>query len=150
MGEGGKMTNVEARNDFDEETFWEGAEASLVVREDAAPMLYDLEERTAKFGEAVIDFAKKIPLGPLTNRLVDQLVGCGTSVGANYCEADDAVSKKEFLLRIGTCRKEARETKYFLRMIVRAIPELKPQARVVWREAKELHLISSKIRRNGK
>ena len=73
MGEGGKMTNVEARNDFDEETFWEGAEASLVVREDAAPMLYDLEERTAKFGEAVIDFAKKNPDdGPIPHRTVSR------------------------------------------------------------------------------
>jgi four helix bundle protein len=133
------------------DAFWEMDESSSVIREEAASApIFDLEERTAKFGEAVIDFAKTIPQGPVTNRLIDQLVGCGTSVGANYCEADDAVSKKEFLLRIGTCRKEARETKYFLRMIVRAVPNLKPQARVLWQEAKELHLIFSKIRRNGK
>lgn len=54
---------------------------------------FDLEERTARFGEAIIRFAKKIPRGPGNNRLIDQLVGAGTSVGANYCEADDAVSK---------------------------------------------------------
>lgn len=133
------------------DAFWEIDEQSSVIREQAANApVFDLEERTAKFGEAVIDFAKTIPQGPLSNRLIDQLVGCGTSVGANYCEADDAVSKKEFLLRIGTCRKEARETKYFLRMIVRAVPQLKPQARLLWQEAKELHLIFSKIRRNGK
>ena len=74
------------------------------------PPVYDLEERTARLGEAVIEFAKKIPRGPLTNRLIEQIVGCSSSIGANYCEADDAVSKKEFFLRIGTCRKEARET----------------------------------------
>jgi four helix bundle protein len=73
-----------------------------------------LEERTARFGEAIIDFAKRIPRGPLTDRIIDQLVGAGTSVGANYIEADDSVSKKEFLKCIGTCKKEARETKHFL------------------------------------
>jgi four helix bundle protein len=146
------MTNDEVRTanaDFD--AFWEMDDESSILREEpASPHAYDLEERTAKFGEAVIDFTELVPLGPRTNRLVDQLTGCGTSVGANYCEADDAISKKEFLLRINTCRKEARETKFFLRMIVRAVPSLKPQARIVWREAKELHLIFSKICRTGK
>src|SRR5690242_14005034 len=105
---------------------WENDD-SLVVREDehvAAPG-YDLEERCAKFGEAVIDFCKAMPKEPLTNRIIDQLVGAGTSVGANYCEADDAVSKKEFVTKIGTCRKEARETKFHLRMAARAVPEMK-------------------------
>ena len=110
---------------------------------------FDLEERTARFGEAVIDFANTIPRTAVTRRLIEQLVGCGTSVGANYCEADDAVSKKEFRLRCGTCKKEARETKYFLRMVVRAVPELKPQARPIWQEAEELHLIFAKIWRSA-
>jgi len=79
--------------------------------------------------------------------LVDQLTGCGTSVGGNYCEADDAVSKKEFAHIIGTCRKEARESMFFIRMIAKACPELRPDARELWREAHELHLIFSKIRR---
>jgi len=57
---------------------------------------FDLEERTAQFGEAVIRFCKKIPRAPENNRLIDQLVGCGTSVGANYCEANEGVSKKDF------------------------------------------------------
>jgi four helix bundle protein len=95
----------------------------------------------------LIDFAKTVPQNPVTNRLISQLVGAGTSIGANYCEADDAVSRKEFFLRIGTCRKEARETKHFLRMIVRAVPNLKPAARELWREARELHLIFAKIYR---
>ena len=110
---------------------------------------YDLEERSARFGEAVIDFLKTIPLGPRTNRLVDQLTGCATSIGANYCEADDALSKKDFIKIIGTCRKEARESKFFLRMIARACPEQAAAARNLWNEAKELHLIFSKIRRTA-
>jgi len=142
------MTKSENRNISADESFWYDDAESVVREEPAKPLVYDLEERTARFGEAVIDFAKQIPQDAVTNRLISQLVGAATSVGANYVEADDAVSKKEFLKSIGTCRKEARETKHFLRMIVRAVPELKPQARTLWLEAKELHLIFSKIWRN--
>ena len=136
-----------ARDDFDE-AFWNHGETPFVCEEPDTKPIYDLEERTARFGEAIIDLAKTIPQGPVTNRIIPQLVGAGTSVGANYVEADDAVSKKEFLKSIGTCRKEARETKHFLRMAVRAVPELKPKARKLWLEAKELHLIFSKIWRS--
>ena len=111
------------------------------------PQKFDLEERTARFGESVIAFAKKIPRNPVTLPLISQLVRSGTSVGANYCEADDAVSKKEFRNKIGTCKKEARETKYWLRMIGGAEPDMKEEARVLWQEAKELHLIFASILR---
>ena len=127
-----------------EEAFWAEPNGSgaLTLQETAAPKRqFDLEERTALFGESVIVFAKKIPWGPVNNRLIDQLVGAGTSVGANYCEADDAVSKKDFKHKIGFCKKEARETRFFLRMVATAEPSLKAEARTIWREAKELHLI---------
>lgn len=109
---------------------------------------YDLEERTALFGEAIIAFAKKLPRDPVTLPLISQVVRSGTSIGANYCEADDAVSKKEFKLKIGTCKKEARETKFWLRQIAAAAPEFKPECRPLWQEAKELHLIFAKIWRS--
>jgi len=142
------MTKSERRQSDSDETFWNSDVASIVREDPDTNRVYDLEERTARFGEAIIDFAETIPQTALTNRIINQLVGAGTSVGANYVEANDAVSKKEFLKSIGTCRKEARETKHFLRIIVRAVPELKPQARMLWLEAKELHLIFSKIWRN--
>jgi four helix bundle protein len=110
---------------------------------------FDLEERTARFGEAIIDFAKKIPVTPITEKLIGQLVGAGTSVGANYCEADDAGSKKEFRHRISICKRESRETKFWLRMIVRAVTELKDNARPLRQEAKELHLIFTAIYRSS-
>src|SRR2546428_6267413 len=135
-----------------EDAFWNEGRESYVVRETIEPAsqrTYDLEKRTMRFGEAIIDFANIIPRTAVTRRLIEQLVGCGTSVGANYCEADDAVSRKEFRLRCGTCKKEARETKYFLRMVVRAVPELRSQARPLWKEAKELHLIFAKICRSA-
>ena len=108
-----RMTKSENRKARVEDSFWD--DGAGVVREEAdTNRVYDLEERTARFGEAIIDFAKTIPQDAVTNRLISQLVAAGTSVGANYVEADDAVSKKEFLKSIGTCRKEARETKHFL------------------------------------
>ena len=113
-----------------------------------APRAYDLEERTAVFGEAVIDLAATIKVTPLTVRLIPQLVAAATSVGANYCEADDAESKKDFRHKIGLCRKEARETMYWFRMIVRAAPDAKAAARPLWKEARELNRIFSKIRRS--
>ena len=147
MTKGEGMTKSEDRNALDEDSCW-GDGAGLVREEPEIKRVYDLEERTARFGEAVIDFAKAIPVTPVTNRIISQLVGAATSVGANYVEADDAVSKPRKLSglkSIGTCRKEARETKHFLRMIVRVVPELKSEARTLWLEAKELHLIFSKI-----
>ena len=150
------MTNDEAmrktenaRDGFDE-GFWNDGDAAVVREDPDGKRVYDLEERTAKFGEAVIDFAKTIHQSPVTNRIISQLVGAGTSIGANYVEADDAVSKKEFLKNIGTCKKETREVKHFLRMAVRAVPELKRDARELWLEARELHLIFSKIWRSGR
>ena len=106
---------------------------------------FDLEERTAQFGEAIIRFVKKIPHNAENNRLIGQIVGCGTSVGANYCEANEGVSKKDFKNTIGRCVKEAKETKFFLRMIAASEPTLAEEARTLYREAKELHLIFASI-----
>jgi four helix bundle protein len=106
---------------------------------------FDLEERTAIFGEAIVRFSKKIPRDPTNNPLIDQLVGCGTSVGANYCEANEGVSKKDFRNIIGRCVKEAKETKHFLRMVAASEPKLSAEARELYREAKELHLIFATI-----
>jgi four helix bundle protein len=137
-----KHKGLKTTADFD--TYWQADDLRL-REEPERRREFDLEVRTARFGEAIIAFAKGIPHSPVNNRLIDQLVGAGTSVGANYCEADDAVSKKEFLVNINRCRKEARETKFFLRMIATAEPNLKADARTLWQEAKELHLIFAAI-----
>ena len=145
-----RMTKSKDRKSRAEDVFWGASPDSMVREEPETERVYDLEERTARFGEQVIDFARMIPQDAVTNRIINQLVGAGTSVGANYVEADDAVSKKEFLKSIGTCKKETREVKHFLRMAVRAVPDSKPEARKLWQEARELHLIFSKIWRTGK
>jgi four helix bundle protein len=118
---------------------------SKATATDAGKPPFDLHERTAWCGEHIISFAKSLPQDRVMGPLISQLVRAGTSVGANYCEADDAVSKKEFFHKIGTCKKEARETKYWLRMIVAAEPVCKDNARKLWQEAKELHLIFAAI-----
>jgi len=109
---------------------------------------FDLEERTAKFGACVIRFAKTIPDTPVARPLVSQLVRAATSIGANYCEADDAESRKDFLHKLGICKKEAHETKHWLRMVVVAVPELRSEGRKLWQEARELNLIFNAIIRN--
>ncbi len=141
------MTKSEGTREYDD-SFWLDGETYVIREEPETTPVYDLEERTARFGEMVVDFARTIPRDSVTDRIISQLVG--TSVGANYIEADDSVSKKEFLKCIGTCKKEARETKHFLRMAVRVVPKLKPEARKLWMEAKELHLIFARIWRTGK
>jgi four helix bundle protein len=110
---------------------------------------YDLEERTARFGEAIVAFAKRVPVHPVTTTIITQLVDAGTSVGSNYCEADDAGSKKEFQYRVSLCKRESRETRHWLRMIVAAEPDLRDEARGLWQEAKELNLIFGAIYRSG-
>ncbi len=106
---------------------------------------YDLEERTAKFGEYSVEFLKKVPKNELTRPILSQLVRCTTSVGANYCEADDAESSNDFAHKIGICKKESRESKYFFRILAKAIPELKDEIIVLWKEASELNLIFNTI-----
>ena len=102
---------------------------------------YDLEERTALFGEELIEFCRGLPFDPVTSPVISQLVAAGTSIGANYCEADEAESKRDFRHKVAICRKESKETKYWLRMVAKAAPAQKSAARELWTEAKGLHLI---------
>jgi four helix bundle protein len=110
---------------------------------------FDLEERTGVFGETIIAFAKRVPVNEVTRPLISQLVRAATSIGANYLEADDADSKKDFKFKIGLCRRESKETKHWLRMIVAAVNELRDEARPLWKEAQELNLIFGAIRRKS-
>lgn len=111
---------------------------------------YDLEERTAKFGENSLIFLRKIKQDAITSPLITQYTKCSTSVGANYCEADDSESKIDFKHKIGICKKESRECKHFLRMLTVTTPELKDDIRKLWQEAKELNLIFNKIYKSVK
>jgi four helix bundle protein len=107
--------------------------------------IYDLEERTAKFGELVIEFMKTLERNEINRPLIGQLVDAGTSVGANYMEADGAESKKDFRHKIAICKKESKEAKHWLRMIRKANPSKGVECNKLWQEAHELTLIFSSI-----
>ena len=106
---------------------------------------YDLEERTALFGESIIDLCKKIPRNDIVNPIINQLMRSGTSIGANYMEANGASSKKDFRNKIFICKKESQETKYWIRMLARASEEDIDILKKMWQEAKELSMIFHKI-----
>ncbi|PIV01423.1 four helix bundle protein [Candidatus Shapirobacteria bacterium CG03_land_8_20_14_0_80_39_12] len=111
-------------------------------------MNYDLEERTAKFSENLIELCKKVLKNTITIPIIDQLIRSGTSIGANYVEASGASSKKDFKNKIYICLKEAKETKYWLRLLAKAEESSKDECRKLWQEAHELTLIFSKITRS--
>jgi len=106
---------------------------------------YNLEERTAKFGEEVIKFCFSVKLNPIIEPIIKQLIRSATSIGANYMEANGACSKSDFRNKIFICKKETMETKHWLRMLSAALPDKSEQLRIYWKEAQELTLIFSKI-----
>ncbi|MEA2006740.1 MAG: four helix bundle protein [Patescibacteria group bacterium] len=81
----------------------------------------------------------------MTISVISQLIRPATSVGANYCEANRASSKKDFRNKIHICKKEAQETKYWLRMLSSVSPENKNKTSELWQEAQESSMIFWKI-----
>lgn len=130
------MSNVKAQSSNVEEN---------VKAQSSNGKIYDLEERTARFGEDIIEFAKSLERNDINRLLVNQIVRSATSIGANYMEADGAESRKDFHHKIALCKKEAKETKHWLRMIEKAIPQKGIDCRRLWVEAQELALIFSSI-----
>ena len=106
---------------------------------------FDLEERTSSFSKEIIHLSRKAPKDIVTIPIISQLVRSATSVGANYCEANNAESRKDFLHKIGICKKEAKETKYWLELLGESSTETRAEAKRLWQEAKELNLIFSAI-----
>ncbi len=106
---------------------------------------YDLEERTAKFGEDIIKFCKSVKKNSISNPLISQLIRSGTSIGANYCEANNASSKKDFKNKIYICKKECQETKHWIRMFAQYEPERKEELKILWKECHELVMVFQKI-----
>jgi four helix bundle protein len=137
-------------NEWDVECAAESGNGALILRDGDEGKLaacpWNLEERTARFGERVIRLAKRLPRNPVNDRLSGQTVGAGTSVGANYCEANESVSRKDFTNTTSRCMKEAKESKFFLRMVAAAEPSLTDEAREMYREAHELLRIFGSMR----
>lgn len=106
---------------------------------------YNLEDRTAKFGESIIEICKFIKQDVITGPIINQLIRSSTSIGANYMEANSASSKRDFRNKIFICKKEAQETKHWLRMILKCTPEIKENIYQLSQECQELILIFGKI-----
>lgn len=106
---------------------------------------YNLEDRTARFGEDVITVCQSITQAPITKPLTSQLVRSATSIGANYAEANGASSKQDFRNKIFICKKESQETKHWLRMVAHAVPEKKSELHKLHQECQELTLIFNRI-----
>jgi len=105
---------------------------------------FDLEERTGKFGEEIIDFAKSLKENIINKPLINQLIRSGTSIGANYMEANGAESKNDFKHKIALCKKESKETMHWLRMVAQANDERRKDCADLLNEAHQLTMIFAK------
>jgi|SRR3989344_5863741 len=107
--------------------------------------IFNLEERTAVFGETIISFCRSIKRDNITAPLISQLVRSSTSIGANYCEANNASSKRDFRNKIFICKKESQETKHWLRIFAHAVPEKQSEITKLGNECQQLLMIFQKI-----
>ncbi len=106
---------------------------------------YDLIKRTTKFSEDLVVFCKSVKQDRINQSMISQLIRSGTSIGANYCEANNACSKKDFQNKIFICKKETQETKYWFQILAKSNPEKSADIRILWKECQELMMIFQKI-----
>lgn len=111
---------------------------------------FDLIDRTREYGIRSIQFSRSVPASVITNPLIHQFIRSATSVGANYCEADQAQTKKDFIHKICLCKKESRESMYWIEMIMAASPLTEQDGKILWQESKELTLIFNTIVKTAK
>jgi len=111
---------------------------------------YDLEERTLKFAQQVIRLTKSLPRNIANIEIIKQLVRASGSVGANYIEANESLSKKDFAMRIKICRKESKESGYWLKLVEVNEGEIEDQRRALIQEATELMKIFGAILEKAK
>ena len=106
---------------------------------------YDLEERTIKFSKNIINLCKEIPFNMINKRLIDQLLRSATSIGANYREANECDTKKDFKNKIRIAKKEARETIYWIELLIDVNLNLKDELLSLLDESKQLMKILASI-----
>jgi four helix bundle protein len=119
------------------------------MNETSEQRIYDLEERTEKFAKNVLQLCKGLPKNTINIELIKQGVRASGSVGANYIEANESLSKKDFFNRIKICRKEAKESRYWLRLIISANQEVEKEINPLIQEVTELMNIFGSIVRKG-
>jgi len=110
---------------------------------------YDLEERTLKFTQDIIAYCNKLPKAITNLEIIKQLIRSAGSVGANYIEANESLSKKDFIMRIKICRKEAKESRYWL-ILSQSLKEFEKEKARLLTEATELMKIFGSILEKSK
>jgi len=114
--------------------------------EDYMKRRYDLEERTFDFAKQVAFYCKKLPKNIINIEYIKQVVRSSGSVGANYIEANESLSKKDFAMRVKISRKESKESVYWLRLLVDTNTDgFKEEGLVLINECTELKKILSSI-----
>ena len=111
---------------------------------------YKLEDRTLRFAKKCIDLCKLLTKNNINGELINQLIRSSSSVGANYREANDTVTKKDFYYRIGVCRREAKESKYWLELLMHSNTEASDKIEPVVNEALQLARIFASISKKSK
>jgi four helix bundle protein len=112
---------------------------------------FDLEERTLKFSQRIFLLIKNADKSFANNEICKQLMRAAGSIGANYIEANEALSKKDFLFRVKICKKESKETRYWLNIILIEKDDLNKQKTQLIQEATEfMNIFGSIIRNSGK
>jgi len=106
---------------------------------------YDLEERTLQFARSTLGFCKELPKTVINGEIGKQLIRAATSVGANYIEANEALCKKDFVMRVKICRKEAKECGYWLKLIEVSDSDLRKEREMLLKESVELMKIFGSI-----
>jgi four helix bundle protein len=111
---------------------------------------YDLEDRTLEFGKRIIRMCKALPKNTINFKLIDQVMRSGTSMGANYREANETETKRDFKFRMRISRKEGKETIYWLHLIIEANPEFIERIEPLLQETTELVKIFAAILEKSK
>ena len=108
-------------------------------------MVFDLEDRTLQFSKRIAKLVKALPKDEVNMVYTGQVIRSGASVGANYIEANEALGKKDFMMRMRISRKEAKETIYWLRLIIENNKDIATRIEPLLNEAIEILKIMSSI-----
>ncbi len=107
--------------------------------------MYDLEKRVLMFSKELLKYIKSIYITDINKNMVNQVIRSGTSIWANYCEANWASSKRDFTNKIYICKKESKETNYWLELLLGITSTSREQLESIVKESHEIACIFNKI-----
>jgi four helix bundle protein len=123
---------------------------NFMITEAKTKKPYDLEERTFQFARSTLNFVESLPKTIINTEIIKQVVRSSGSIGANYIEANESLSKKDYFFRVKVCRKEAKETIYWLKLLEHKNETVLIKRHSLVTEATELMKIFGSIIEKGK